>query len=142
METTKSTTTLDSLLDKSKLFFKAVIIFVMAFFLWVPTNFIRNVINERENRQKEAIEEVSSKWAGKQTVTGPLLLIPYNGTANTGPQKKYAWIMADVLDITSSVAPQKRHRGIYDVVVYQGDISLTAKFNEVKWKQLNVPAEN
>jgi inner membrane protein len=82
METTQSTNSVYTLLDKGKLFFKAVIIFVMAFFLWIPTNLIRDVINERANRQKEAIEEVSSKWAGKQTITGPILMIPYTGTAN------------------------------------------------------------
>ena len=71
-----------SLLDKSKLFFKAIIIFVMAFFLWIPTNLIREVIREREGRQHEAIEDVSSKWAGRQTITGPILVIPYNGTSN------------------------------------------------------------
>jgi inner membrane protein len=70
METTESKTTVYSLLDKGKLFFKAVIIFVMAFFLWIPTNIIRDVINEREARQKEAIEEVSSKWAGKANYHG------------------------------------------------------------------------
>jgi len=143
METTEPTAGSYSLLDKGKLFFKAVIIFVMAFFLWIPTYFIRGVINEREGRQKEAIQEVGSKWAGKQTITGPILAIPYNGPANgTSYQKKYAWFMADQLDISSSVAPQKRHRGIYDVVVYQGDISITAKFNEIKLKELNVAPTN
>ncbi len=115
METTESKNPVYTLLDKGKLFFKAVIIFVMAFFLWIPTNLIRDVINERAARQKEAIEEVSSKWAGKQTITGPILMIPYTGTANgIVSQKKYAWFMADQLDINSSVAPQKRHRGIYE----------------------------
>ena len=132
-----------SLIDKSKLFFKAIIIFVMAFFLWIPTNLIREVIRERENRQKEAIEEVSSKWAGRQTITGPILVVPYNGTVNgITYQKKYAWFLADQLDINSSVAPQKRHRGIYDVVVYQGDISMTAKFNEIKIGQVNTAPAN
>lgn len=141
METTQSFIT--SLIDKGKLFFKAVLIFVMAFFLWIPTQLIRDVISEREKRQKEAIEEVSGKWAGRQTVTGPILMIPYNSTSGNGTnQKKYAWFMADVLDISSSVAPQKRHRGIYDVVVYQGEISLTAKFNDIKFKQLAIPADN
>src|SRR5215203_5762619 len=141
METIESKTTVYSLLDKGKLFFKAVIIFVMAFFLWIPTNIIREVINERESRQKEAIEEVSSKWAGKQTITGPVLMIPYTGTANgLVNQKKYAWFMADQLDISSSVSPQKRHRGIYEVVVYEGDISIAAKFNDIKVRELNVVA--
>jgi inner membrane protein len=143
IESPKPTSTLDSIIDKGKLFFKAMIIFVMAFFLWIPTNLIREVINEREKRQQEAIEEVGTKWAGKQTVTGPILVIPYNSPVTNGTvQKKYAWFMADVLDINSSIAPQKRHRGIYDVVVYQGDITLTARFNDIKLKQLPVPSEN
>ena len=143
METSTLPPTINSLYNKGKLFIKAVIIFVMAFFLWIPTNLIRGVINEREDRQKEAIEEVSSKWAGRQTVTGPILMIPYNGPSmGVTPQKKYAWFMADQLDINSSVSPQKRHRGIYDVVVYEGDISIIAKFNEIKFKELNVPAAN
>lgn len=115
----------------------------MAFFLWIPTNLIRDVINERENRQKEAIEEVSSKWAGKQTITGPVLMIPYIGTSNgLVNQKKYAWFMADQLDISSSVSPQKRHRGIYEVAVYEGDISIKAQFNDIKVKELNVAPAN
>ena len=147
METINSTNaespTVYSWLDKGKLFFKAVIIFVMAFFLWIPTNLIRDVINEREKRQKEAIEEVSSKWAGRQTITGPLLMVPYVGTSNgLVHQKKSAWFMADQLDITSSVAPQKRHRGIYDVVVYEGDVSITAKFENIKFRELNVAPAN
>jgi inner membrane protein len=143
METTPATTGISSLLDKGKLFIKAVVIFIMAFFLWIPTLLIREMIHERENRQKEAIQEVGSKWAGKQTITGPILAIPYNGTSNgISYQKKYAWFMADQLDISSSVAPQKRHRGIYDVVVYQGDISIAAKFNEIKLRELNVSPAN
>jgi inner membrane protein len=143
METVESKSAVLSLLDKGKLFLKAVIIFVMAFFLWIPTNFIHDVINEREKRQEGAIEEVSSKWAGRQTITGPILMIPYTATVNgQANQKKYAWFMADQLDISSSVAPQKRHRGIYDVVVYEGDISITAKFNDIKFKELNDPAAN
>ena len=143
METSPLIPAAKSIFDKGKLFLKVVVIFVMAFFLWIPTFIVREVINEREGRQQEAIEEVSSKWAGRQTVTGPILMIPYNGTSNgITYQKKYAWFMADQLDITSSVAPQKRHRGIYDVVVYQGDISIIAKFNEIKLKELNVPAVN
>jgi inner membrane protein len=143
METAEAPTTINSILDKGKLFFKAVIIFFMALGLAIPTFIIREVISEREKRQKEAIEEVSSKWAGRQTITGPILMVPYNGSANgLVNQKKYAWFMADQLDITSTVSPQKRHRGIYEVVVYQGDISISAKFNDIKFRELNVAPEN
>src|SRR5262245_9157476 len=99
METTSSSL-ITSIFDKGKLFLKAVIIFIMAFFLCIPTNFIRDVIKERESRQKEAIEEVSSKWAASQTVTGPILVVPYDSSSNGMKQKKYAWFLADQLDIS------------------------------------------
>jgi inner membrane protein len=73
-------TTISSLWDKGKLFFKCIIIFVMALALWIPTYLIMNMVKERESRQKEAIADISNKWAGKQTVTGPILMIPYNET--------------------------------------------------------------
>lgn len=38
---------------------------------------IKNLIHEREMTQENAIQEVSSKWAEKQTITGPLISIPY-----------------------------------------------------------------
>ena len=142
MEQTSLTTQAVSLFEKSKLFIKAVIIFVMAFVLWIPTNIILELIKERKERQNEAVADIGNKWAGKQTITGPVLMIPYNDGTGTSPQKRYAWFMADQLDIGSFVTPQKRHRGIYDVVVYQGDISIKATFNEIKWQQLGVNAEN
>jgi inner membrane protein len=144
METSETGSTIGNLLDKGKLFIKAVIIFFMALGLWIPTFFIQEVIREREARQKEAIEEVSSKWAGRQTITGPILVVPYYETFANGIKsaKKYGWFLANNLDVKSNVAPQKRHRGIFDVVVYQGNISLTARYDAVKWQELNTIAEN
>ena len=45
-------TIIQSIWDKGKLFMKAVIIFVMAIFLWLPTTLIMNMVRERESRQK------------------------------------------------------------------------------------------
>ena len=55
------TTASSSLFDKGKLFLKAIIIFIMALALWIPTYFIKGVINERESRQNEAIADISNK---------------------------------------------------------------------------------
>ncbi len=69
-------TIIQSIWDKGKLFMKAVIIFVMALFLWLPTTMIMNMVRERESRQREAIADISSKWAGRQTVMTPVLMVP------------------------------------------------------------------
>ncbi len=147
MESAEAINQPSSLWDKGKLFLKGIIIFVMALGLWLPTYFIMNVVKERKGRQKEAIADISNKWAGRQTVTCPLLMIPYNETekddkANMVTLKKNAYFMPDKLDIQSTVFPEKRHRGIYQVAVYRSDINLNIKFNALQWQQLKIPSEN
>lgn len=133
--------------DKGKLFIKAIIIFVMALLLWIPTYFIMNIVKEREGRQKEAIADISSKWADKQVVTGPVLMLPYRVpiTDERGQQswmRQTAYFMADKMDINSVVYPEKRKRGIYEVAVYRTDLSLSGTYNNVPWEKLNVAPEN
>lgn len=147
METFETVKGSSPLWDKGKLFIKAIIIFVMALFLWIPTYFIMNIVKEREGRQKEAIADISSKWAEKQVITGPLLMIPYR-TPITDEKGQQAWIrhnayfMADKMNVSSVVFPEKRGRGIYEVAVYKTDLGITGFFNSVQWQKLNVPAEN
>jgi len=135
------------LFDKQKLFLKGVIIFAMALFLWLPTNLITNLVNEREERQKEAITDISSKWAGKQTVTGPVLVIPYNVSEKDDKGafavvRKTAYFLPEKLNIRSNIIPEKRYRGIYEVVVYRSKISISGNFGKIGWEKLNIPAEN
>ena len=137
----------NGIFDKGKLFLKGIFIFLMALMLWVPTWFIMQLVREREGRQKEAIADISSKWAGKQTVTGPLLLLPYNEqvVAENGSRNwvtREAWFMPDHADIQSAVFPEKRHRGIYQVAVYRSDINIAIRFSPVNWQSLGIAPEN
>lgn len=133
--------------DKGKLFLKSIIIFVMALALWLPTYLITGVVKERESRQKEAIADISNKWAGKQTITGPLLMIPYKETdkddkGNYITYKRSAYFMPDKSETNAIVYPEKRHRGIYQVAVFRSNIAMNVKFKPLQWDQLKVPPEN
>jgi inner membrane protein len=133
--------------DKGKLFIKAVFIFIMALALWIPAYFVLELVKERQGRQNEAIADISSKWAGPQTVISPILMIPYSETTkddkgNAIAVKRKSYFMADKVDIQSKVFPEKRHRGIYDVIVYRSEIAINGKFNPLAWQQLKIPPEN
>jgi inner membrane protein len=146
METIETTVQPLSIWGKGRLFLKSIIIFAMALALWLPTYLIMNVVKEREGRQKEAIADIGNKWAGKQTVTGPVLMIPYNDTGkddkgNPVITKRNAYFLPDKSEIRAIVYPEKRHRGIYQVAVYRSDITMNVKFNPLAWQQLNIPAE-
>ncbi|MBT3802852.1 MAG: cell envelope integrity protein CreD, partial [Bacteroidetes bacterium] len=62
---------------KTNLFLKISLIVVIALLLFIPTSMIKDLIRERENTQRNAIQEVSSKWGEVQTVSGPYVSVPY-----------------------------------------------------------------
>jgi inner membrane protein len=45
--------------------------------LLIPTSWIESLIHERQGRADEVIREVSEKWSGDQTLSGPVLMIPF-----------------------------------------------------------------
>ena len=134
-----------TLWGKGKLFLKAVIIFFMALALWLPASMIMGLVKEREARQKEAIADISSKWAGRQTVTAPILMVPYTENSkddkgNIVTLRREAYFLASQVKTHATVIPEKRYRGIYQVIVYRTDISITGTLGPLPWQELQVPA--
>ena len=52
--------------------------------------------------------------------------------------KKLAYVLPDKLSIQSIVNPEKRYRGIYQVMLYSSDIKISGKFNEIPLQQLKI----
>jgi inner membrane protein len=136
-------TVIQNVWSKSKVLIKALIIGFLVLLLQIPLFYVKDLIQEREARQREAITEVSSKWAGRQNITGPLLVLPY--WQNTGDtayvksrSKQYAYFLPDVLNVQSTVTPQEKYRGIYKVMLYNTSASLSGTFNEVEIAKLNI----
>jgi hypothetical protein len=67
---TKSTTTMETIVQnawsKAKPLFKSFTIAALILLLLIPTHYVKNLIEEREQRQKEAISEVS-RYAADQS---------------------------------------------------------------------------
>jgi inner membrane protein len=140
-------TTLETVWTKSKILVKGLIIFLLVLLLLIPTFYVQNLIEEREARQKVAIAEVSSKWAGGQTVTGPVMVLPYWQNEGADPTKvtrvkHFAYFLPDELQVNGTVTPQEKHRGIYKVMLYNSRIQMTGAFRDITPQRLNVPAEN
>ncbi|HEX5653810.1 MAG TPA: cell envelope integrity protein CreD [Chitinophagaceae bacterium] len=138
---------LNSIWQKSKLLIKGLIIGVLVLLLLIPAYFVQNLIQEREARQKEAVWEVSSKWAGSQNISGPILVIPYEekSLATNGQLvsiRRNAYFLPDKLDIKAKVYPEKRYRGIYEVMLYTSTVGITGKFPALPLQALKLqPAD-
>lgn len=127
-------TIVSNIWQKSKLLIKGLMIGALVLLLLIPAYFVQDIIKEREERQKEAVSEVSSKWAGRQNIIGPVLVIPYNENMTSSDGKSMTsrhqvYFLPDKLDITSTVVPEKRYRGIYQVMLYTSNITMTGKFS-------------
>ena len=135
----------ESIWSKSKLLVKAGMIFLIVLILQIPTFYIRDLISEREARQKEAVTEVSNKWAARQHIAGPVLVLPYwMNAADSGnvQSRHYAYFLPDELTIRSTITPEEKHRGIYKVMLYSSSNKLTGSFNNVSLGKLNIRPES
>ena len=114
---------------------KGILIFFLMLVLLIPTVMIMNLISEREGRQNEAILEVSSKWGQSQTLSGPVLVVPYEQITRAtdgkeiAREQKFAYFLPEELQVKGNVDPEKRHRGIFDVVLYSSRIAMEGVFN-------------
>src|SRR5215218_4278370 len=142
----KMETIIESLWSRSKLLIKCLVITILVLLLLIPIFQVQNLVAEREARQREAVSEVSSKWAGPQQVTGPLLAVPYLQTttdsANKSSTTKHvAYFLPDELNIEGTVTPQQRSRGIYKVMLYTSQLHISGSFAGLPIEKFNITPE-
>lgn len=105
------------------------------------------LIKEREGRRNSVINEVSDKWGAWQTISGPILTIPYkkhykDAKGNTLTDTKYAHFLPDVLSVSGNVKTQVRYRGIYEVILYNAKLLLSGSFSAPDMGAMNIAPEN
>jgi len=150
METNKLTqmeTVATNIWQRSKIVIKILMIGAMALLLLIPAYFVQTLIKEREQRQKEAVTEVSSKWAGRQIITGPIIALPYrtkiaDANGNINLIKHFAYFLPDQLTVNATVTPKEKYRGIYKVMLYTSQVKLSGSFDEIPIEKLKVSAED
>lgn len=129
---------------KNSLGLRLIIIAFLSLVLLIPAQMIKSLIRERQERREEAVKEVFNKWGSKQVIAGPILTIPFKSTMRTSEReiyevKKYVHLLPEDLNITGSVIPQRRYRGIYEMVLYQAELQINGHFNSSEIKSMNIP---
>ena len=115
--------------------------------LLIPSEWIQNLIKERQYRQNEVIDEISDKWSGSQLVEGPIMIIPYktlvsqkdnNGKVTFIESLTNIYILPETLNIVSKTDPKVRHRGIFESVVYNNKIKVNGRFSALELKKSGI----
>jgi len=102
------------------------------------------VLRERKQYRLEAVDQIAAAWGGRQTVTGPVLAVPYtyraqvtrtkmvNGNAVQVDENSVvqgtAYFLPEDLNVRGSVEPETRYRGIHEATVYGTSLNLRGSF--------------
>jgi inner membrane protein len=120
--------------------FKLVLAIVVAFVLTIPLFSIYLLAYDRESQSREAATSITAGWGGAQTMSGPLLVIPYRATATetvvqngqsitrTNQVMRELTLAPEAVDVSTDVRPEVRKRSIYEVVVYDAKVQGRARF--------------
>ncbi len=134
-----------SFFQEHSITFKGILIAILALILLIPTSMVESIIYDRENRRQTAISEISEKWGAPQTIVGPVLSVPYlseskDEQGKTISTQSFIHFLPDSLQVNGKIMPEKRTRGIYEVIVYQSDMQLSGQFSAIKSRAADIVA--
>jgi len=116
---------------------------ILLLLLLIPSSMVESLITERAGSRDAATEEISAQWGGAQLVLGPVL--PYTAVETLGTEDKrttevtrYVCLLPDTLSSTGTLAPERRHRGIYEAVVYRANMHVQGVFQAPPLADLGV----
>ena len=120
--------------------FKLLLAVLVAAALAIPIFMTWFLVYDRQSQAQQATASITEGWGGPQAVSGPVLVIPYRATASdtviengrsvtrTRDVMRELRLAPEVMEVSSSVAPERRKRSIYEAVVYDTTLSGKARF--------------
>ena len=120
---------------------KILTITAISLILMLPISMINSKIEERQAFKKSALNNISESSSEAQTITGPIVVVPYvkksrktyfNKDGDQQTSHAYTdgqlYFSPDDLSIESTLWTEERHRGIYSARLYHSDTIISAKF--------------
>jgi len=125
------------------LLFKILAILALTVLIGIPLGMIHNTIEERSQVRQEAVQSVSAESVREQTVTGPILVIPYTDeypetiaakganepaeTVSRSVRRKHL-VFPNKLLVDGNIKTYRRFRGIHQVLMYGGTHDMRGDF--------------
>jgi inner membrane protein len=115
--------------------------------LLIPAGMIKGLIRERQSRRDSVVQEISNKWGGSQTITGPFMTVPFrtffkDNQGRTQSNLNYLHILPETLDVTGVMKPEVRYRSLFEAVLYNIKLTFRGNFKVPPTSQLNIDPKN
>lgn len=124
-----------------RLWLKIAMVLGMTLAILIPLAMVRGVVHERQEYRSQAVADIARSYAGPQTFAGPVLVVPFEevveveetdraGIVHTVQRTvKRQWtFFPKSLEVEGELKPSIRHRGLYEVRVYEWRGSAQAAF--------------
>lgn len=130
---------------------RLLLIGVLLLLLNIPIAMVRGVVEERAARRDQASADILSAWGGKQSLTGPILRLPFvirtHSQTSDGKQVEQtasdaAYLLPRDLHVQGRLEAESRHRGIFEVPVYVARLELSGHFDPADLKDWPVHPED
>jgi inner membrane protein len=132
---------------------KILMVGMLTLVLLLPLQYVKELIFERSERQKEVVQEINSKWGGQVYFCGPILKVPYSTYTETklvdektkkvtiqrARTDSFAYFLPNELDADLNVNTQQKNRSNYESVVYTSNMSFKGNYTYPSFGSNAVP---
>jgi inner membrane protein len=120
--------------------FKLALAIAVGLLLAIPLFSIYLLNYDRQSQSREATASITAGWGAPQSLSGPVLVIPYRATTTdtvvTAGQSvtrsrevvRELTLAPEAIELTTNVRPEVRKRSIYEAVVYNARVAGHARF--------------
>jgi inner membrane protein len=126
---------------QKRLLVKALIVGLLMLLLGIPLAMIQSTISERIAYRDEAARSIAADSVGEQHIYGPVLVQPYeevyaveekdkDGKPEMKRYRKQSrhLVFPNQLEVQSSLGTERRHRGIHQVLMFNGAHKISGDF--------------
>jgi inner membrane protein len=126
---------------------RTVFLILMVLLMLVPLDMVEGVVQERAQRKQSVEAEIGEQWGPAQVIAAPVLVLPYDvteqqvkqdGTRESHVVRHYASFLPAENHLSAKAAVTKRHKSIYEMLLYGVDINMTARFTAPDLARLDI----
>ena len=135
---------------------KILMIGLLTLVLLIPLQFVKSLIYERSERQKEVVNEINGKWGKDVYMYGPILKVPYSYVSETKTyneatkktivelvkETRYAYFFPNQLNVGMNVNTQQKNRSNYESVVYTSLMDFKGNYPFPNFNSRDIPNED
>ena len=119
---------------------KLLFVCIIGFVLLVPLVMVYALVGDRQSQSEVAQDAITAGWGGEQTIAGPVLVIPFNGTSTetetvdgkarsrTVTTRQELFLSPSHQSIATELTPDYKEYSIYRSVIYDSETTGTASF--------------